>query len=380
MNRAEMACRARPCAACGAPNAQFRCACKQEDYCCQECQKIAWEAHKSRCVIDLERKAAQKASAGETDGLAEEYYRIGNLAASFALFELALKHFKLCICACAREPSGLPNFVSSAYVYMGMVYQTTCRFDMALKAIQQGLRVARNAYGEDNIATVPALDALVKWKTRMGDARGSLDTAARCVAIVDATFGRLSAPAAASLLTYSSALDDIGESDEALKIAEECVRILQSLRGRNSSENLLCKALRSAGAIHAKQGRIETASSFYRKALKICRSSRGDRHPDVIEIFRHLAQVAFLEENRDEALRLARKSLKLSVKMYGRVHMQSAWCMQVVATILQDLGDYPKAMELYEEALEVTRVFPVELHELVPALQDRLEEIRALVE
>ena len=95
------------------------------------------------------------------------------------------------------------------------------------------------------------------------------------------------------------------------------------------------------------------AQELYEKALKISERVLGEEHPDTATGYNNLAHVYESQGEYGKAEGLYRKALEISERVLGEEHLDTATSYNNLAGVYASQGEYGKAEGLYEKALEI---------------------------
>ena len=255
-------------------------------------------------------------------------------------------------------------------------------------------RDAKEAARKDAVATINFLDTVFRSPDPNRDGRTitvaeTLDAAAkqldsdltaqpaeraRLRAVLGRTNGALGLPRQAiplqeSVLDYYrgavgpedpgtlGAMDNLAQSylnadrrDEALKLADEVVRLRPKVSGPEHGDTILGMIRLAAAKMIV--GRVDEAISLQLEAIAAPgRKVNGPEHSNTLSALSNLAQFYSAAGRREEALKLQEEVLALRRKMAGPEHLETIGTMHNLASIYEKVGRRDEALKLREEVL-----------------------------
>ncbi|XP_039672887.1 LOW QUALITY PROTEIN: tetratricopeptide repeat protein 19, mitochondrial [Perca fluviatilis] len=151
--------------------------------------------------------------------------------------------------------------------------------------------------------------------------------------------------------------------------AEELTEEQEALR--KETRLLLGLCLDSRARYRASSLQLEQAGRDYQKALDICCSEQGDRHPQTLVLMSDLATILDLQGRHDDALALVQQAVDLS-RSAG--HPDQHVLLGNMAGILLHTGRLQDSVQLYHEALSLAQQAGDQ--EAVTQIQEGLEEVK----
>jgi tetratricopeptide (TPR) repeat protein len=194
-------------------------------------------------------------------------------------------------------------------------------------------------------------------------------------------------------------LNTAGKYAEALALVREMHALREKVQGKQHWETLnvfheidLCRRradlaadkqpvlaavmrLRAEARGLEERGDDRAAAQACLKALQLCRTALGEKHPDVgIECF-DLAALLNRQARYDDALGLAENALAIWRDVLGAKHPNTARGLDGVGAILVGQGKYADAHARYQQALDIRRAALGEKHPDTAASYHSLGEI-----
>jgi tetratricopeptide (TPR) repeat protein len=151
----------------------------------------------------------------------------------------------------------------------------------------------------------------------------------------------------------SSELYTLGKFQEALALAQEVARELQSMYGGGEPHPAEAAALNNVAAIQVRLGLLAEALQNYERALAIYEKSVGKEHASYATALHNLALVEKSSKLLPSARERLEEALRLRKKLLGPRDPAVASSMHNLANVLREQGDVTRAIELQSEALKV---------------------------
>jgi tetratricopeptide (TPR) repeat protein len=186
-------------------------------------------------------------------------------------------------------------------------------------------------------------------------------------------------------LTTGGVLQTLGRLDESRTAFSEALAAVER-PGAFSEQGHLVLPLAHVAAAATVSGDFDQARALLDRALAIAQASLGPDHPRTLMLFRTTAVAAEGQGKVHEALSLGQRGLALLESSGRRADPEAVLQMTDNAGYLRQLGDFPAAERLYEEALTLAersgspRTIPQILRGLgdVRLHQGRLEEAETI--
>lgn len=102
-----------------------------------------------------------------------------------------------------------------------------------------------------------------------------------------------------------------------------------------------------------KAGRFQEAVPLARQTLKIREKVLGPEHPDTARSLNNLAMTYHQLGAYDQALPLLQRSLEIKEKKFGPDHPETAYSLNQLAMAYKRKGAYDQALSLYQRALQI---------------------------
>jgi CHAT domain-containing protein/tetratricopeptide (TPR) repeat protein len=138
---------------------------------------------------------------------------------------------------------------------------------------------------------------------------------------------------------------------EALPVAQEFLRVSESLYGNNGPDEAF--ALNLLGAVYGGMEKYADAEPLYRQALVILERGLGPESPAVLQTVLFLADACEGEKKFADAMPLYRRALEMREKALGPDHPDVAQSLNKLAEAEEGLGKYGEAEPLLERVLAI---------------------------
>ena len=144
------------------------------------------------------------------------------------------------------------------------------------------------------------------------------------------------------------------ERPESIDYAEKSLGICRErddVVGEIESLRLLGSSYYDAAVKENDDGYGKKAYDVWKQARDLSEELYGELHPWVMDGYKDMALVC--DDDLDEALRLAKKGLELSIAIYGADHPLSGRPYHYVGVICRELGMWSEALHYFREACRV---------------------------
>ncbi len=108
--------------------------------------------------------------------------------------------------------------------------------------------------------------------------------------------------------------------------------------------------------------RYDEALIYHLKALSICQSELGEKHPDTASAYSYVGDVYSVKGNYDKAMDCHNRALAIRLDLLGEKHPDTATAYDKIGGIQENRGDYSKALASNEKALEIRLELFGEMH------------------
>lgn len=233
-------------------------------------------------------------------------------------------------------------------------------------------------HGEGSLESCEALDLLVEtlWRAGKAQAQETRELAARAVSTKEKVYGKTHAEVATSRRNQAIVLELSGETERAGEAYERVLQIRKQTAGPRSAE--AAAAMVDIAIFHYGLAHYEESRSAYEQALEIQIETLGPNDPAVGRTLNNLALLLHAMGELEEA----RTRFEQTVALKERIAPDSldlAWTLDAYAYLLDTLGSYPKALELYERALAIRETeLPPDHHHIAWTLNNLANLMRKI--
>jgi tetratricopeptide (TPR) repeat protein len=161
-------------------------------------------------------------------------------------------------------------------------------------------------------------------------------------------------PSAARLLVkLGTAYEQTGEAAKGRKYYEDALALYEKLR--DNSQHIL--VLSRLGGLCRREGDLEAARDYYRRALDLAMLRHGETHTEVANAANNLGVVYTEMHEAAKAEGYHMRALAIREKCFGAVHPDVALSMANLAAAYHTMGDFARARAFYEGALNTYERF-----------------------
>ena len=144
-----------------------------------------------------------------------------------------------------------------------------------------------------------------------------------------------------------------GRREEAIKLKEEALRILQKANGREHPDTLI--AMNKLANMYFMVGRVDEAVKLQEDVLAIMQKTDGPTHPDTLTAMEDLAGIYYVTGRNDQAIKEGEELLKLEREVVDPLHPDPVYriAIQALAKSYEDAGRHDEAFKLRQESSAV---------------------------
>jgi tetratricopeptide (TPR) repeat protein len=297
----------RPCGNCGLEGTQWRCLCKGESYCGQECQKAAWKAHKPTCTTFLshELEGLCREHGGDALVVRRASIALGGMFCVRGQFEAAEECYQKAVHSC--QIMNDTGDLAMVFRYLGDLYQKQDRYTDAHTKFQDSLCLR-----DDDAATADCLKGLAS--------------------------------------VYSA----LGQYDLAIEGKESALAIYRGICGSNPHTEV-AGLLSNIGGIYTHIGMLDKAVDKYTEALGIFRSLPDRRDGDVASTLINLAGVFVKQDRLEEAFGNLEEALPVLRRVYGEKSIEAATALFLLGDVYSEQGKFDESLKVHNRALRYRR-------------------------
>ncbi|XP_056854154.1 protein KINESIN LIGHT CHAIN-RELATED 1 isoform X2 [Raphanus sativus] len=184
-------------------------------------------------------------------------------------YENALEH--LVLASMAMIASGQESEVASIDVSIGNIYMSLCRFDEAVFSYQKALTVFKSSKGETHPTVASVFVRLAELYHRTGKLRESKSYCENALRIYNKPVPGTTVEEIAGGLTEISAIyESVDEPEEALKLLQKSMKLLEDKPGQQSA---IAGLEARMGVMYYTLGRYEDARNAFENAVTKLRAA-----------------------------------------------------------------------------------------------------------
>ena len=246
------------------------------------------------------------------------------------------------------------NRLESARVLSALasLHEDLEEYEEAKELYQKLLALRRDKLGEKHPSVATTMVKLVEVMQDLGENQEALPIAEEAVSILEHRMG--SHPQLASALHEVAVIySTLDQYDRALDAAEHAVQIRQDYYGDNDTE--LANMLSTKALALEVSGRLRAALNTHEDALQILIENCGETNPLVAKTLSDMAVINTKLSKYSQALALYRRSLEIQEEIFGQVTTQVSSTLSNMAVVLQTMENYDEAFQKLEAALEIQK-------------------------
>ncbi len=173
-----------------------------------------------------------------------------------------------------------PNY-PRAYLYLGMAYARTQRWELAEAAYRRGLAIRERTLGSGHPFVAETLNSLAVLYYHRGKFDQAEPLHRQALAIREKALGPEHLHVAQSLNNLALVYDDLGRYDQAEPLHRRALAIREKALGREHP--LVAESLNNLAVLYQTQGKFDQAEPLHRQALAIRERMLGPSHPHVAQ-------------------------------------------------------------------------------------------------
>ncbi|KAH7513700.1 hypothetical protein FEM48_Zijuj11G0008900 [Ziziphus jujuba var. spinosa] len=264
-------------------------------------------------------------------------------------YELALEH--LVLASMAMIANGQDNEVAAIDVSIGNIYMCLCRFDEAIFSYQKALTVFKASKGDNHPLVASVFVRLADLYHRTGKLRESKSYCENALRIYAKPVPGTTAEEIAGGLTEISAIyESIDEPEEALKLLQKAMKLLEDKPGQQSS---IAGIEARMGVMFYMVGRYDEARNSFESAIAKLRAS-GERKSAFFGVVLNQMGLACVQLFKiDEAAELFEEARGILEQERGSCHQDTIGVYGNLAATYDALGRVEDAIEILEFVLKL---------------------------
>jgi len=274
------------------------------------------------------------------------------------------------------ELTDQPEVRSSLYSVVGYIYSTLSLDTEAEPVLREALAVALDTHGSDSLEATSVRAVLDGVLWRLGQTEEAM---AMAESVVD--FHR--AEASDDPSQFLEALQGLGvirrnsgDSEQAIEVAEEMLRIAESLDEGPVRDTAFSDALDIRGLAYGDLGRYEEAIADLSRGLAIELAKPDFDATTMLQTKNNLATAYVSSGNLEEGGRLLRDIAETEAQVLGPQHRDVGITLHNLSTVLKQQGDYAEAERMQRKALDIHLVTSGEQSPIVASAYNNLANLR----
>jgi eukaryotic-like serine/threonine-protein kinase len=243
------------------------------------------------------------------------------------------------------EPAGLADTLNG----LGMTLHDGGKATDAIAALEEGLRLARQAYGEDHTKTVLVQCNVAMARHRAGQVEAALGDFRVCVDARRRLLGGQHPYVGLALNNMGLVYADRNEYDDAERVHLEALRIQRAAYGERHRE--VAATLNNLAILEYRRSRYVEAAQRFRELTVVWSDLLGPTHPDTLTSMNNLGMTLRNAGELEEAETVLAGVVEGRTKALGRDHPEVANTIVNLASIVHRRSNFPRARDLAAQAL-----------------------------
>ncbi|KAF5732135.1 Tetratricopeptide repeat (TPR)-like superfamily protein [Tripterygium wilfordii] len=264
-------------------------------------------------------------------------------------YESALEHLVLASMAMIANAHDIE--VAAIDVSIGNIYMSLCRFDEAIFSYQKALTVFKSTKGVDHPSVASVFIRLAILYNRTGKLRESKSYCENALRIYAKPVpGTASEEIAGGLTEISAIYEALNEPDEALKLLQKAMKLLDDTPGNRST---VAGIEAQMGVMFYMVGRYDEAQMSFSNAVAKLRAS-GESKSAFFSIVLNQMGLACVQLFRIyEAAELFEEARKILEQGCGSCHLDTLAVYSNLAATYDAMGRVEEAIELLEYIIKI---------------------------
>ncbi|GAX26376.1 hypothetical protein FisN_2Hh206 [Fistulifera solaris] len=282
--------------------------------------------------VQKEQQALESASCQETSmqiastliRMGSVYYKLGNRLEELSMYKEAKDVY-------SRAFGENHAYVAGAKKNIGMVLAERGEYEEAMAEFDEARKIYLAANDESDLSrdVASAISCMGNVKNRTGDLAEALAHYMDALKIYKALCEKA---------------DDPANIESTEKISSSVLDVTATLK--------------VIGMVHAKQGQLDTATTFFTEAMDLLRSSGIDDtaagSETIASLLTRIASIHVKKGDLTEAMEHYRQAYELIIQAKGTTnHQDVAGILHYIGGILHKQSDYDEAMNCYQEAIRI---------------------------
>jgi eukaryotic-like serine/threonine-protein kinase len=244
-----------------------------------------------------------------------------------------------------------PELQARMLAVIGDIYRSLSLYGQAVPLLQQALVLRRAQFGANHFEIARSAHQLALALHSAGQSDVALPLYEEALRILES----LPAPPADDLSSTLNGLGLVhrraGRLDLALSFLERAVGVRERAFGHDAAP--LAATLNNLGLLYTTQRRLPQARTALERAVAIHTRHRGPKHPLVASSLSNLAEVIRQQGDLEGARVLHVQALGIAVEAFGPAHLSTAILTNAYGRLLYDMRRYDEATAEFERAVAI---------------------------
>ncbi|KAF8380000.1 hypothetical protein HHK36_027469 [Tetracentron sinense] len=264
-------------------------------------------------------------------------------------YESALEH--LVLASMSMIANGQDNEVAAIDVSIGDIYLSLCRFDESVFSYQKALTVFKSTKGDNHPSVASVFVRLADLYYKTGKLRESKSYCESALRIYEKPVpGTTTEEISNGLTEISAVYEAVKEPEEALKLLQKAMRLLEDTPGQRST---IAGIEAQIGVMFYMVGRFGEARSSFESAVAKLRVS-GERKSAFFGVVLNQMGLACVQLSKiDEAAELFEEARGILQQECGLCHLDTLGVYSNLAATYDAMGRVEDAIEILEYILKV---------------------------
>ena len=242
--------------------------------------------------------------------------------------------------------------LATTYDAIGLVYNSSGKYDKALVSHQKALQIKHTALGDKHPDVATSYNYIGNAYNGLRDYESALKYHKMVLEIRREVLGDKHPDVVTTYNNIGAVSRNLGYHNEALDYFKKSLMIGSEVLGDKHPNVAAIHS--NIGGVHDSLGSVTKALKHHRKALDIRLEVLGKKHPDVAASYNNLGLVY---RNRrcdyDQAMECQKKALEIRLEVLGDKHPDVATSYNNIGLLHDDLGNYTEALECHKKAYNI---------------------------
>ena len=249
----------------------------------------------------------------EAANTAESYNEIGVVYNHLGEYENALKfHFKALEIREKNFGTEHP-FTATSYNNIGVVYRRLGEYEKALEYYKKALEIREKVLGKEHPDTATTYNNIGGVYDYQGNYVEALEYYKKALAITEHVLGTKHPSTATSYNNIGFVSMEQGDYSKALEYFQKALEISENSLGKEHPDTATTYG--NIGFVCKERGDYAQALEYYFKALAIREKTLGKEHPDIVQSYNAIGQVYRELGDFDKSVKYYNKALTISKKL-----------------------------------------------------------------